>query len=185
MTQIDPLESKTEPTIKIDDYSKVQEVISISSDSESENAKQKTEKALLWKSRPPKKSSKYIPEEVLVKHQIGWLSKRQAPFKSIPANALESLVENMSSTEPCSSQGGNERTPAAMSSDVNYIAKHSSNICSPSKTISSSNSGPSTLFAKEVFFPLFSARSTISLFCFYFCQKNKELIAATTSIKRK
>ena len=104
----------------------------------------------MWKSRPPKKCSKYIPEEVPVKYEIGWLSKCQAPFKSIPTNALESLVENMSSTEPCSSQGGNERTPAAMSSDTNYIAKHSSNIYSPSKSISSSIVGVKTSFAKEV-----------------------------------
>ena len=93
MTQIDPSKNKTEITSKFDDYGKAQEVINISSDSETESAKQKTEKALLWKSRPPKKCSKYIPEEVPVKHEIGWLSKRQAPFKSIPANALESLVE--------------------------------------------------------------------------------------------
>ena len=48
MTQIDPSESKTEPTLKVDDYSKAQEVISISSDSEPENAEQKIEKTLLW-----------------------------------------------------------------------------------------------------------------------------------------
>ena len=57
MTQIDHSESKTESTIKIDDYSKLQEVISISSDSETENAEQKIGKALLWKSRPSKKCS--------------------------------------------------------------------------------------------------------------------------------
>ena len=128
MTQIDPSENKIEIKSKSDDYSKAQEVISISSDSEPENAEQKPEKALLWKSRPPKKCSKYIPEEVLEKHEIGWLSKRQAPFKNTPINALESFEENMSSTEPCFSQGGNERTSVAMSSGTNYIAKHSSNI---------------------------------------------------------
>ena len=56
----------------------------------------------------------------------------------------------MSSMEPCFSQGGNERNPVAMSSDTNYIAKHSSNIYSPSKIISSSISGPNTSFSKEV-----------------------------------
>ena len=122
---------------------------SISSDSEPENAEQKTEKALLWKSRPPKKCSKYIPEEVLEKHEIGWLSKRQAPFKNTPINALESFEENMSSTEPCFSQGGNERTSVAMSFGTNYIAKHSSNIYSPSKTISSSISGLKNLLLKK------------------------------------
>ena len=58
MTQIDPSENKIEIKSKSDDYSKAQEVISISSDSEPENAEQKTEKALLWKSRAPKKCSK-------------------------------------------------------------------------------------------------------------------------------
>ena len=53
------------------------------------------------KSKPPKKCSKYLPEEVLEKHEIGWLQKRQAPFKSTPSNALESFDENMSSMEPC------------------------------------------------------------------------------------
>ena len=109
-TQIGPSENKTKPKSKSDDYSKAQEIISISSDSEQENAEQKIDNALLWKSRPPKKCSKYLPEEVLEKHEIGWLQKRQAPFKSTPSNALESFDENMSSTEPCFLQGGNERT---------------------------------------------------------------------------
>ena len=135
--------------LKISGYSKVQEVISISSDSEQENAEQKIKKALLWKSRPPKKCNKYIPDEVPVKKEIGWLSRRQAPSKSFPANVLESLVENMSSTEPCYSQGGNEQMPVALSSDMNYIAKHSSNTYNPSTTISSSYYGPTSL-AKEV-----------------------------------
>ena len=81
---------------------------------------------------------------------IGWVSKRQAPFKNTPINALESFEENMSSTEPCFSQGGNERTSVAMSSGTNYIAKHSSNIYSPSKTMSCSISGLKTSIAKEV-----------------------------------
>ena len=46
MTQIDPSKRKAEPILKISGYSKVQEVISISSDSEQENAEQKIEKAL-------------------------------------------------------------------------------------------------------------------------------------------
>ena len=150
MTQIDSSENKIEIKSKSDDYSKAQEVISISSDSEPKNAEQKTEKALLWKSRPPKKCSKYIPEEVLEKHEIGWLSKRQAPFKNTPINALVSFEENLSSTEPCFSQGGNERTSVAMTSGTNCIAKHSSKIYSPSKTISSSISGLHTSIAKEV-----------------------------------
>ena len=70
----------------------------------------------MWKSRPPKKCSKYLPEEVLEKHEIGWLQKRQAPFKSTPSNDLESFDENMSSTEPCFYQGGNERASEFMSS---------------------------------------------------------------------
>ena len=106
--------------------------------------------ALLWKSRPPKKCSKYLPEEVLEKHEIGWLQKRQAPFKSTPSNALESFDENMLSTEPCFLQGGNERTSECMSSGTNYMAKHSSNIYSPSKPISSSSSGLKTSLAKAV-----------------------------------
>ena len=39
--------------------------------------------------------------------------------------------------------------PVALSSGTNYIAKHSSNIYNPSKTISSSYYGPTSL-AKEV-----------------------------------
>ena len=149
LAQTDPSKRNSEPILKMSGYSKVQEVISISSDSEQENAEQKIAKALLWKSRPPKKCNKYIPEEVPVKKEIGWLSRRHAPSKSFPTNVLESLVENMSSTEPCYSQGGNEQMPVALSSDMNYIAKHSSNTYNPSKTISSSYSGP-TSFAKEV-----------------------------------
>ena len=149
LNQTDPSKRSSEPILKISGYSKAQEVISISSDSEQENAEQKIAKALLWKSRPPKKCNKYIPEEVLGEKEIGWLSRRQAPSKSFPANVLESLVENMSSTEPCYSQGGNEQMPVALSSDMNYIAKHSSNTYNPSKTISSSYYGPTSL-AKEV-----------------------------------
>ena len=67
LEQIDPSNRSSETILKISGYSKVQEVISISSDSEQENAEQKIEKALLWKSRPPKKCSKYIPEEVPVR----------------------------------------------------------------------------------------------------------------------
>ena len=47
-------------------------------------------------------------------------------------------------------QGGNERTSGFMSSGTNYMAKHSSNIYSPSKPISSSSSGLKTSLAKEV-----------------------------------
>ena len=148
LTQIDPSKRKAEPILKISGYSKAQEVISISSDSEQEIAEQKIEKAFLWKSRPPKKCNKYIPDEVPVKKEIGWLSKRQAPSKSFPANVLESLVENMSSTEPCYSQGGNEQMPVALSSGTNYIAKHSSNIYNSSSTISSSYFGPTLLLKK-------------------------------------
>ena len=102
--------SENKAKSKTDDYSKGQEIICISSDSEHRNAEQKIENTLLWKLRLPKKCSKYIPEEVREKHEIGWLSKCQAPLKSTPSNALESLDENMSSTEPCFFQGGNERT---------------------------------------------------------------------------
>ena len=76
LAQIDPSKRNSEPILKISGYSKVQEVISISSGSEQENAEQKIAKALLWKSRPPKKCNKYIPEEVPVKKEIGWLSRR-------------------------------------------------------------------------------------------------------------
>ena len=98
-TQIVNLEYKANP--KSDYYSKGQEIISTSSDSEHENTEQKIDNALLWKSRPPKKCSKYLPEEVLEKHQVGCLQKRQVPFKSTPSNNLESFDENMPSTEPC------------------------------------------------------------------------------------
>ena len=40
-----------------------QEVIEILSDSEKETSEQKLGEDLSWKQRPPKKSSKYIPEE--------------------------------------------------------------------------------------------------------------------------
>ena len=125
---ISPQIASSEKKAKSNDYSKGKDFISSSSDSEHENAEQKIDNALLWKSKLPKKCSKYLPEEVLEKHEIGWLQKRQAPFKSTPSNALESFDENMSSTEPCFFQGGNERTSEFMSSGTNYMAKHSSNI---------------------------------------------------------
>ena len=97
-----------------------------------------------------KEMQQVIPEEVREKHEIGWLSKRQAPFKSTHTNALESFDETMLSTEPCFFQEGNERTSEFMSSGTNYIAKHPSNIYSPSKPISSSIFGLKTWLAKEV-----------------------------------
>ena len=63
---------------------------------------------------------------------------------------LESLDENMSFTEPCFYQRGNERAFWFMSSGTNYMAKHSSKISNPSKPIPSLSSGLKTLFAKEV-----------------------------------
>ena len=72
-----------EAKVKSDDSSKGKEIISISSDSEDENAEQNFQKALVWKLRLPNKCSKYIPEEVQAKHEMGWLQKHQAPFKSI------------------------------------------------------------------------------------------------------
>ena len=129
LTQIANLENKAKHNFdNFDDYSEGKEIISISSGSEHENAEQKINNALLWKSRPPKKCSKYLPEEVLEKHEIGWLQKRQAPFKSTPANALESFDENMSSMEPCFFQGGNEPISEFMLSRMKYKAIHSSNV---------------------------------------------------------
>ena len=107
-------------------------------------------KGLLWKFRPPKKCSKYIPEEVPERQEIGWLSRRQIPFKSIPTNDIESFDESMSSTEPCFLQGGNERFLQGMPSSTNYIAKHSSNISNSSQTISSSIHGLNTEPAIEM-----------------------------------
>ena len=104
----------------------------------------------MWKFRPPKKCSKYIPEEVPERQKIGWLSRRQIPFKSIPTNDIESFDESMSSTEPCFLQGGNERFPQGMLSSSNYIAKHPSFISSSSQTISSSSYGLNTEPAKEM-----------------------------------
>ena len=104
----------------------------------------------MWKLRPPKKCSKYLPEKVLEKHEVGWLQKRQVPFKSISSNDLESFDENMSSTEPCFYLGGNERSYGRMSAGTSYMAKHSSNISNPSKPIPSFISGLKTLSAEEV-----------------------------------
>ena len=101
------------------------------------------------------------------------MSRHQALSKSFPAKVLESLVENMSSTEPCYSQVGNEQMPVAMSSDTNYIAKHSSNLYNPSNTISSSISGPNTSFAKEIpsqgmsLHPRMVQDTLSKLYCFY------------------
>ena len=91
-----------------------------------------------------------LPEEVLAKHEVGWLQKRQAPFKSISSNDLESFVENMSSTEPCFYLGGNKRSSGYMSTGSNYMAKHSSNVPNPSKPIPSVILGQKTLSAEEV-----------------------------------
>ena len=51
--------------------------------------------------------------------------------------AFESFDNNMSSTEACFYQGGNERNTGSMAFDVNYMAKCSSQINSSSLTISS------------------------------------------------
>ena len=61
----------SENKAKSDDYSKGKDIVSISSDSEYENAEQKIDNALLWKLTPPKKCSKYLPEEELEKHEVG------------------------------------------------------------------------------------------------------------------
>ena len=68
---ISPQIANSENKAKSDDYSKGKDIISISSDSENESAEQKIDGALLWKSRPPKKCSKDLPEEVREKHEIG------------------------------------------------------------------------------------------------------------------
>jgi len=134
----------------MDICNKTQEIIYVSSDSESDVAERKKDKELLWKFRPPKKCSKYIPEEVPERQEIGWLSRRQIPSKSVPTSAIESFDESMSSTEPCFLQGGNERFSQGMLSSTNYIAKHPSNRSNSSQTISSSSYGLNTEPAKEM-----------------------------------
>ena len=143
-------ENTVRPTSIFDFRCKTQEIIYVSSDSENDVAEGKTDKDLMWKFRSPKKCSKYIPEEVPERQEIGWLSRRQIPSKSVPTNAIESFDESMSSTEPCFLQGGNERFPQGMLSSSNYIAKHPSNISSSSQTISSSSYGLNTEPAKEM-----------------------------------
>ena len=164
----------------LDFRNKTQEIIYVSSDSENDVAEGKTDKELMWKFRPPKKCSKYIPEEVPERQEIGWLSRRQIPFKSIPTNAIESFDESMSSTEPCFLQGGNEHFPQGMPSSTNYIAKHSSNISSSSQTISSSIHGLITEPAKEMPSKGMSLRprlvlNTLSKLQFFYFESNKVL----------
>ena len=145
-----PPTANSETKVKSDDYSKGKQIISISSDSEYENAEQKNDNALMWKLRPSKKCSKYLPKEVQVKHEVDWLQKRQAPLKSISLNDLEFFEENMSSMEVCFYLGGNEHSSGCMSSGTNCMAKHSSNIPNPSILIPSFIPGQKPLSAEEV-----------------------------------
>ena len=64
--------------------------------------------------------------------------------------AFESFDNNMSSTEACFYQGGNERNTGSMAFDVNYMAKPSSQINSSSITISSPMFGQKPTIAKDV-----------------------------------
>ena len=66
-------ENIARPTSKLDSRSNTQEIIYVSSESENEVAEGKIDKELLWKSRPPKKCNKYIPEEVPERQVFGWL----------------------------------------------------------------------------------------------------------------
>ena len=96
----------------------------------------------------------------------------------------------MSSTEPCFSQECNEQTAVAMSADTNYIAKHSSNIYSPSKTISSSISGPNTSFAKEIpsqgmsLHPRMVQDTLSKLYCFYIKELSYPFLFVSFSVRK-
>ena len=92
-TQIGPSENKTKPKSKSDDYSKAQEIISISSNSEQENAEQKIDNGLLWKSRPPKKCSKSFQKKYERNTKLAGYQNAKLLSKALIQTLLNPLVK--------------------------------------------------------------------------------------------
>ena len=125
-----------------------QEVIEISSDSEKEISEPKKSEDFSWKQRAPKRSSKYIPEELDFKKKLaneGWLTKRNpSDWLNIP-NAIEPFRKELSSKDAGPFERDNQREVVSVSKETSIMTKHSSSAIKSSNLVSNPISVANTI----------------------------------------
>ena len=121
---------KAQSGSKFSQNERFQEIISISSDSETEpKSEPKKSDKDLWKFRLPKKSSKYVPEtreDVESKDNDKWLSKRYPAEFEKNADAIKSFRDDMMSKDTYSLERSNTRNSSVMHQSSSLMAKPSS-----------------------------------------------------------
>ena len=124
------LDCEVESDLKFSQIEKVQEIISLSSDSEEETKSEpKNSDTDLWKFRLPKQSCKYVPEtgkDEESKDNDSWLSKRYPDEFEKNAQAIKSFRNDMMSKDTYSFERSNTRISSVMNQSSSPMARPSS-----------------------------------------------------------